>query len=1132
MECTKCHKILPDNTLVCPYCHKVLALSCPNCHTTSLNSVCTKCGYILLEKCAKCGRMVSTSADKCKCGFPVATSIAYNECEIDDFASVIIKFAGLKHIRAKLGSQELYAKFLLKLKNLLSAQLKNINAHVIIYGDIYTVNFNKELSFPTSTDKAVRLALKLVRAFSGLNTNIIDQFGTSLKMKVMIIKKSATELLVNKSFESNVKLMVKKVENVKYLQGMQVIIDQYCQDTLKNYQTDSLYTIELNGATLMFYEILLDNYIVPPDEADNSSSDLSLNKNKQEPKLDIPDDIYGFKVFDINAKCTFKRCSVEDLPYEIDINNKILSLRANKECNIKTEDLVKIYESFGFRAVYVSCTEEMCYKPWGFFEKLFKAYFNLPSVSGLIDKNADVKQFELFKALITGQPKKNRSPEDARFSYFEQFIKFISSLKRHAFIIDGFENIDDTSIQAIELFFDKYVKVYNNFVFITDMNTPVHSKIKSLLQTFLYKEVTLLPVSMDKILANIKDDASDFIQSFYYEKIKENFNGSKIYFEHAMKFLMDKDVLTRFEKRLIIKNNSSFMLPKNLTALIRTRLKTLKDYPDASMILAYSVYLGERLDFVTLEKLGINEPEKNSILLDSKGFTFTKDNVIYINNYNLISPMIQASLKLEIEEYLVKNILSKIGNLLDNTTKLLLMGKLSMFKEQCLMLWKNAQLSISNGDYDAYLKNCLGYLAITDKISENISAEDIEANKKEIFNNILVSLYAYSPSKIYSIENLLLMDAINSGDNEKIIKLSNLMLQGALITSNYTEAQSLLHNILTRMPNPSLIVDGAINTKFLLLSLVNIEILFNIGDYKNCISVAEELLSVIKPGIIEKIKPANFSVNLFVSHLMETFRLAVLAILLSNKAGIYEFISKVESALNSEFEDKECISAIKEFLAGKNYTPSNTENATPFSKVIFLILKELTELKKDYKAFAQNIYQSKLLAVDIHQTQLEYICDLLIGYAYGEIGIAAKAQTIIKDVLEKSENSAIFNVVMIARYLMSINKLKNNDFESALLIVNDTLADIQKYNNQAQVFYALFEKLFIDIAIKQKLKAVNTQIEYKKLLVLSPNGELERIIKSKEQVSEEAQIAQEPTPKEDMPPELFDDGENLNTEIH
>ena len=133
MECPKCHKIINDNATVCPHCHKVLTLVCPNCHTLGMNSVCEKCGYIILDKCAKCGRMVSTTSQKCKCGFPVKTSISYNNCESDDFAAITIKFGALKNIRRILASKDLYAKFTIKLKNLLMAQIRNFEGNVIVY---------------------------------------------------------------------------------------------------------------------------------------------------------------------------------------------------------------------------------------------------------------------------------------------------------------------------------------------------------------------------------------------------------------------------------------------------------------------------------------------------------------------------------------------------------------------------------------------------------------------------------------------------------------------------------------------------------------------------------------------------------------------------------------------------------------------------------------------------------------------------------------------------------------------------------------------------------------------------------------------------------------------------------------
>ena len=240
------------------------------------------------------------------------------------------------------------------------------------------------------------------------------------------------------------------------------------------------------------------------------------------------------------------------------------------------------------------------------------------------------------------------------------------------------------------------------------------------------------------------------------------------------------------------------------------------------------------------------------------------------------------------------------------------------------------------------------------------------------------------------------MDAIEIGDTEKIARLSNLMLQGALITSNYTHALSLLHNIISELPNPTLVCDGKINTKYLLLSLINIEILFNIGDYINCIDVADTILAILKPDVIASIKPVNFSMNSFINHLTDTFRLVGFARLLSGDMNIEVFFNKVQKAINEDLPDKDSIIALRDFINGKNYTPSNIELNTPFSKVIFLILQELSNLKSNYKLFAQNIYQAKLLSADIHQSQLEYLCEILIAYAYAKVGINEKSDFFTK----------------------------------------------------------------------------------------------------------------------------------------
>ena len=1097
MKCPKCHKEISENVTVCPHCHKVLALECPNCHSTGENPVCEKCGYIILTKCSKCGKTVSTASEKCKCGFPVKTSLAYQECECDEFASLVIKFGALKNIRRQLGSQELFTKFFFKLKNLLTAQFAGLEGKIITYNDIFIVNFNKELSFPTSANKAVRLALKLMNAFADLNFRILEELKTPLNLTISIIKKSSEDLQEKITVDNNVKLLSVKRNEKKYLKGMQIILDQFVFDSVSNdYQTDSLYSVEKNGSSLMYYEILLENYILPPDEGISETPvDIQPQSIKKATvQREKNDDIYGFKVFDINAKCSFVKTNAVSF-FEQYKENKIVSIRSEKGLGINTSDLVNYYKSKGIRVIHAVCTEELNYKPWGVLTQLFKDYYNLPFHSASIPKDFEAKRFSAILDLIKSTPRKASSPEDARFAYMEDFGVLLASLKNTVVIIENFEYIDDTSIQTISLYFDRFKNINAQFVFTTDSETSLHSKIKGLLRTGLYTEYILQKTGMDSMLSSLKEEASDFIQSFYFEKIKENFQGSYLYFDNALRYLTEKNILLCFENRLLIKSNSSVIMPNTLAGLLKARLKFMSRDMDASLVLAYAAYLGERLDYDILTQLGIKDVAKAVQVLERAGFAFVENNILYINNYNLIKPVILDSLKKEANEFMSKNILAKIGKGLDDTSTLLIMGKLGLFKEEYLLLWRNSQLAMTAGDYDAYLKNCLGFLSLIEHIGNNIPEEDIENNKKEVYQNILMSLYNYSPAKIYTIENILLIDAMNENNNEKIVKLSNLMLQGALIASNYTDALTLLHNILTRMENPTLLTsDGAVNTKFLLLSLVNIEILFNIGDFSQCVDVSNDLLGVIKADIIEKIKPVSFSTNLFVEHMLDTFRLTAFAKLFLLDKDLDNFFDLIKQTLNVDMPDKECILAIRDFLQGKSFSTSNVENATSFSKVIFLILQEFASHKDDYKTFAQNIYQAKLLAADIHQTQIEMLCDLLIAYSYANIGIKQKAEIIYNDILEKAENSAIFNILTLAKYFIARLYISDNKLHDALMIINDTLALIQKYNNQAKIVYILFEKLFIETAKSLGLDSIDISSEEQKLSLAAENGELSRLI--------------------------------------
>lgn len=1092
MECPKCHTEIDDKTTVCPKCHKVLLLECPNCHSLEDTAVCTNCGYKILIKCSKCGRINPAINDLCvKCGFPTRNSLALQECESDELASVTIKFNNLKKIRRLLKSQDAYERFFYKLKNLVLAQIRNIEGLFITYGDTFVLNFNKELSLPTSANKAVRFALKLVNAFTPLNSKLLKELKLPLGLSISILKKSAEELQDLKVFENNVKLLNIKKDVKKYLRGTQVIIDQFVWDGInKEYKTDSLYSLEENGQTTMFYEIVLDSYVIPPDETENTQPTEVVRKvlpNKDK-SIDKEEDTYSFNVFDINAKCSFQTAtavSVKEKLNSMDFDNgaKILSIRSDKENCADMADIVEVCKAKGLRTLTITCTESMNYEPWGFFVKLFKAAYGISYLNTITTEQINpqiAKTFEPLFDLCLGKSIQASSSEDARFAYIELWGKFLSVLSNTAIIVDGFDNLDDTSIQTIDLYLDKLRKITPNFIFITSDKIPAHSKIKELLRCENYTELKLTKSSFSNCLSTIKLDASDFIGSFYFEKIQENFNGSYLYFKSAIRYLMEMGVLINFENKLLVKGAKSVVVPSDLSGIYKARLKNFGKNQEASFAVAYSALLYPGLDLNTLEQLGVKDINNNLKIMNEAGITRIEGQNLIINNFAEFKDVISSALKKEAEVMLVKNILSKISRSLDKTTTALLLGKVEAYNDEYKLLCANSDFALSTGDYDAYLKNCLGFLSLIESVDSDIPQEEIDTRKKEVYDSILKYLYSYAPAKIYFIENILLTDAINENDDEKIVRLSNMMLQGALISSNYTDALGLLHNILSRMQNPTLLVDGAVNAKFLLLSLVNIEILYNIGKFRECAETAKEILSVISVEMLDKIKPAGFSMNSFVSHLLDTMTLGALAKLYLMDDDLENFLELVKITLDAELPEKDCILAIRDFLHGKVYKIGNIEEYSPLSKAVFLILQEISNLQMsgDYKKFAQNIYQAKLLAEDIYQTEVKCFCDMLIAYAYSKIGITTKAEFIYKDVLQYAESSAMFNILLISKYFLA--KIEK-DSEKALLITNDALDIIRKHDNQAVILFVLFEKLYINLARNMELPSFDAESEEQKL---------------------------------------------------
>ena len=131
---------------------------------------------------------------------------------------------------------------------------------------------------------------------------------------------------------------------------------------------------------------------------------------------------------------------------------------ANKRNRIL--DLTNYLESRDLRVLRVTCTEEMNYKPWGFFETLFREFMKLEMHNDFIDlskyNESAVNLYKPIFELLFSKPVKAMTSEDARFAYMDIFGNFLRGLRNTAIVIESFENLDDTSIQTLEIYFDKF----------------------------------------------------------------------------------------------------------------------------------------------------------------------------------------------------------------------------------------------------------------------------------------------------------------------------------------------------------------------------------------------------------------------------------------------------------------------------------------------------------------------------------------------------------------------------------------------------------------------------------------------------------------------------------------------------
>lgn len=1087
MRCPKCNYDITEEMLVCPNCKKVLKLVCPKCKNINKTNTCKKCGFVIISKCHNCGKINQTINNVCsKCGFSTYTSVAINSSNIDEFACLTIEFPNLNDVKSHFGSKELANKFIERLDNLIFNYVHSIGMNREIINNIYIVRFNKDNSLKSSAINSMKAAIEIQNLITELNFRLKKINDNTLKCNIAVLKRDIYSSPEQYSSGFNISLIYPHQKNYDLLNNLQIITDSYIYEQVSDqFDLSELTAKFIKNEMIMFFELNLTKYIKMPQPNEEAEKDLDLGKLNIFDEItndeDEKDDIYDIDAIHFDElKCTFKKVKsvnlVSDVVNRILKNPKgIISIKSKKELFPQTDTMLASIESCNiYKNIFrVTCYDEMKYKPYGFFYELLSVVYNCHQSPKLFADHkiniAKIDPSNFVKDLINLTERKFPHPEDVRYALFDIFFEIFKSMSNSLIYIENFEKIDDTSYDFLKIFFERFKELNIGCLIIADEDFSLHKASHYLLADPNYIEITVKRSTFKDMIEKHLQQYDAILDSYYMQKIAQYTKGSVLYFNNIIEYLLDKKLLSFHNKTFSVVKFENILIPTNLNELITKKLQNLYGDDDKYKLFAMLLLIGPRIDVATLNLLN---PNGLDIVKDLAGkhYVYTHKNIVYIQNYNLYKENFLASVnekqKQDIaNELLEKAFFEKIKHPVEaNLYQILVKAK------QEFIVWESLlRLNASVGDFSAYFNCSTQVLKLLDEHINESSQQAIDEYKMDIYENISNLLYKYTPNKIHNIAQIILTNLEKTTNDKKIVNLCNKMLQGCLISGNYSYALELVRKILSKFPNASINVnDKNFNITFFLVSLVKIEILFSMGNLNDCIDSGEELLNVINAGNIILLKPKNLSQKYFEESIYDALAFTALAKIILLKDNLEEFIEKIEKHLKKLPKVFELFLVLEKVIRGiKIKLPDNFPlDNDKFSESIFNIIIAFNDYKDNYEKFADKIYQAKISSKAHHLTQIELFCDLMIGYSYYRLNKFNKASSIYYNVLETSTKNGLKMITLLDWYLISMLKLE--DTEVAFGIANNAIIQQEQDPNSSDFLLFLLKILLAEI-----LKAKN-----------------------------------------------------------
>ncbi|MDR1327786.1 MAG: hypothetical protein LBJ74_05205, partial [Heliobacteriaceae bacterium] len=784
MECPKCGIEVDDKALVCDNCKKVLKLVCPVCKTVNTNNTCKKCGFPIILKCHKCGKICQNIDKKCKkCGFSTELSVVLNEANTDEFVMMTIEFPNMSEVRKILGAAAVFNKFKVGLDNVIKTSLKEAGLSRRIIDNVYIVRFDKDYTYKSSTQNAIKVVIDLLNKISKMNARLYRRKNAAVRTNVFLLKKTTKSDPTNYKSGFNISLINAdsiKSEEDKIRNTFQVLTDDSVMSTLeKDYEFEPLNSVMINDEMRMFYEMDLQDQVTvefEPEEEDeeydvkipNFVQNLLVEQDKLDGlalnQIDFPNDpdaIYDIEGLDFNEiQCDFIRTENIDVFYHVlhkvqSVPKGIISIKTDrmyKPYSLKIINVIqglKVYNNI----ISITCYDEMKYAPYSFFRDLVSAIFEYTVSQKLFSKNeftmfSSIDPDGMVKDLITLKEREIENPEDTRFTYFDIFLTLLQAIPNTLIFIEDFEKIDASSYDVMKYLFEAFEELDVSYLISHDKEFSLHRQSHGLLTKPYYTEINLKPTAFEKMIEENKYYYRKIMDNFYFQRIAKYSTGSILYIDYAIQYLIEMDIFEAGEDSIEIKNANTVVIPSNLDKLMRRRLNLLQDDAETMKFLASVVLLGTRIDLATIDALKYENADVIIEKLTRQGYIYFYNNCMYFPNYNLLRDNLLETASIIYLREIAKDLFDKVFvPEMPSPVKAYLYSLLNDAENERLEWEKLAQINLAMGDFSAYL-NCINkVLKILGKNDNPDDRQAVEEYKLQLYENISTNLYEYVPDK-------------------------------------------------------------------------------------------------------------------------------------------------------------------------------------------------------------------------------------------------------------------------------------------------------------------------------------------------------------------------------------------------